>query len=431
MVWALASTSCAPGESEEPEAKRPPDVAVILLDTLRKDFLDVYGHDRETAPYLRSLGERSAVFERAYSTSSWTAPATATVMTGLYPQRHGVVLGFNAYGKGPKASDEPKGTKLSMLPHEVSTIGELFRGNGYQTFGVASNVNISSDRGFDRGFQRFRTAVKADAGKLRDTIAGWTSERRHERPAFWYLHLNDVHKPYQKREPWYEKKYRANEDAISRYTSEISYLDSVLETLGTSLGWDEETVVIVIADHGEEFQDHESTGHRFRLYGELMNVPMMICAPGLTDEGLRVKSAVSLIDVLPTLQDLLGLEGDSERDGVSLVPLLRKEALPARPLFAQRRKPNSDPAIWAVVEDGWKLIHSEEGDKVELFNAVDDPLDQTDLAASRPGIVERLRGLIDVARQTKPMAAEEHVMDGGQEMLDHLKEMGYGGDDDE
>ena len=428
LCFALALAASCGGK--EPDPKPRPDVAVILLDTLRKDFLDVYGEERETAPFLKRLGERSAVFERAYSTSSWTAPATATVMTGLYPQRHGVMLGFNAYGKEANVQGDPEGTNLSKLPGEVVTMGELFRGNGYQTFGVASNVNVSAARGFDRGFERFQTAVKADAKKLRDTIASWTEERVPDRPAFWYMHLNDVHRPYQKRSPWYEKKFKANDDNISRYKSEISYVDSVLETMGASLGWNDETIVIVIADHGEEFQDHESTGHRFRLYGELMNVPMMVCAPGLTDEGSRISTAVSLIDVLPTLQDLLGLDGESERDGVSLVPLLRKETLPARPLFAQRRKPNVEPAIWAVVDDRWKLIFSEDGDRSELFNAVQDPLDQTDLASSRPEVVQRLRGLLEVARQTKPMAAEQHLMDGGQEMRDHLKEMGYAGDDD-
>lgn len=427
FLFALVAASCA---GDEPEAERPPDVAVILLDTLRKDFLDLYGYERETAPYLRSLGERSAVFDRAYSTSSWTAPATATVMTGLFPQRHGVTLGYNAYGKEGEAQGEPEASTLSKLPGEVSTIGELFKANGYQTFGVASNVNISGERGFDRGFERFHTSVQSNARKLGDTIAAWTAERRPERPAFWYLHLNDVHKPYQKRDPWYEKKYRANEDKISRYRSEISYVDKALKELATRLGWDDDTVIVVIADHGEEFQDHGNSGHLFKLYGELVNVPMLIRAPGLTDSGMRIDGAVSLIDVLPTLQDLVGLEGTSERDGTSLIPLLQGGSLPERPLFAHRRKPNIDEAIWAVIVDRWKLIYFEDGDRFELYDAVKDPLDQNDLADSQPDVIERLRGHLEVARKTERMAAEEHVMDGGQEMLDHLREMGYAGDDE-
>ncbi len=437
LAGAFASWSCG---GEEPPEELPPDVAVILIDTLRKDYLDLYGHEAETAPYLRSLGERSAVFDRAYSTSSWTAPATATVMTGLYPQRHGIVVGYNAYGNGDEDEDaegkpapeaeEPAGTLLSMLPGEVNTMGEVFKRNGYQTFAVASNVNLSRERGFDRGFDRFETVVQADAPELVKTMAGWTQKRRANRPAFWYLHLNDVHKPYEERDPWYEKRAKPIEDDKARYISEIRYLDNVLESLGTSLGWTEDTVVVVLADHGEEFRDHKGTGHRPKLYGELMNVPMMISAPGITDGGMRVDSAVSLIDVLPTLQDLLGLRDDSERDGVSLMPLLRREPMPARPLFAQRRKPTQETSLWAVVEGRWKLIYFEDKDRVELYNAVDDPLDKRRLNRSRPEVVDRLRELIETARKTKAMDAEQHVMDGGQAMIDHLTEMGYAGDED-
>lgn len=422
--------------AETASEELPPDVAVILIDTLRKDYLDLYGYDAVTAPYLRQLGERSAVFERAYSTSSWTAPATATVLTGLYPQRHGVTVGYNAYddggdGKGEAAeSAEPEPTLLSMLPGEIQTMAEVFRRNGYQTFAVASNVNLSAERGFDRGFDRFETVIQADATDLRDTMAGWTRERRADRPAFWYLHLNDVHKPYEARDPWYTKKGKPVEDDKARYISEIRYLDTVLETLHTSLGWSDDTIVVVLADHGEEFRDHRGLGHRARLYGELMNVPMMIAAPGLTERGLRVDSPVSLIDVLPTLRELVGLDDTSERDGVSLMPLLRRESMPSRPLFAQRRKPIKDTSLWAVVEGRWKLIYIEEKDRVELFNAVDDPLDQKELTNSRPEVVDRLRELIETARQTTAMDAEVHLMDGGQAMIDHLTEMGYAGDDE-
>lgn len=419
-------------EPDSSQAEPRPDVALVLIDTLRRDHLDLYGYSLPTAPYLRELAATSAVFERAYSTSSWTAPATASVLTGLYPPRHGLTLGMHAEdnvreGDGGEAAS----LSLSKLPDALATLPELFRAAGYQTHAVASNINVSRERGFDRGFDQFQLAPEADAALLRETLEGWSVQRETERPAFWYLHFNDVHKPYEARPPWPPLEGAGRDQGLARYDSEIAYLDGVLATLRERLAWDEDTVILILADHGEEFGDHGSRGHRYRLYGELMNVPLLMHIPGVTDAGLRLDTPVSLIDVLPTLTEIAGLEDGAPRDGLSLLPLIRGEEAAPRPLFAQRRKPNYDPLLWAVVDDGWKLIYSEGEDRSELFDAIGDPLDQHDLAAQHPEQVERLMTLLKPIRAVQPLAAEQGSMELDRDLTEHLRELGYAGDEDD
>ncbi|MFT7678441.1 MAG: arylsulfatase A-like enzyme [Planctomycetota bacterium] len=425
----LGLSAC--GEPAPPTPPRP-DVAVVLIDTLRRDHLDLYGYERETAPYLRSLADQSAVFERAYSTSSWTAPATASVFTGLYPPRHGVTLGYNAYGRvdGEEESDEPA-PELSKLPKDLATMSELFAEHGYQTFAVGSNLNVSKARGFARGFDRFESVIKAPAEDLQVSLARWAEERDPSQPSFWYLHFNDVHKPYTAREPWHEQISGGSRAPRDRYDSEIRALDEMLASLGASLGWGEDTIIVVIADHGEEFGDHGGKGHRYRLYGELMNVPMLWHVPGLTDQGTRLDVPVSLIDVLPTLADVLGFEDGQARDGRSLLPAMRGESLEQRPLFAQRRKPNHEPLLWAVVDGGWKLIFNDGTEQAELFNALEDPLDQVELSQQHPDQVLRLLKLLESIRAVQPLAADMLAPELDAAMIDHLTEMGYAGGDDE
>ncbi len=423
------------GGAEEPgrtQGGTRPDVALVLIDTLRRDHLDLYGYGMPTAPYLRELAASSAVFERAYSTSSWTAPATASVLTGLYPPRHGLTLGMHAEeGEEAEVPGDAASLTLSKLPKALATLPELFHAAGYQTHAIASNINISRERGFDRGFDQFRLAPKADALTLRETLEAWGEQRDAERPAFWYLHFNDVHKPYDARPPWPPLEGAGRDQGLARYDSEIAYLDGVLATLRQRLAWDEDTVIVVLADHGEEFGDHGGRGHRYRLYGELMNVPLLMHIPGVTDAGSRLDTPVSLIDVLPTLTEIAGLADGATRDGLSLMPLIQGDRQAPRPLFAQRRKPNYDPLLWAVVDDGWKLIYSEGEDRFELFDAIGDPLDQHDLAEQHPDQVERLMHLLEPMRAVEPLAAEQGSLELDRDLTEHLRELGYAGDEDE
>ena len=238
VLASLALTACAAACSE-PE--RRPDVVLVVLDTLRPDRLELYGSERTTAPYLARVADEGAVFRNGFSSSSWTPPATASIATGLYPNSHGVVYGFMTNKRLERAL-QARGTvevELARLPEEQPTLAERFQAAGYATYAVTTNVNIRRDLGFARGFDEFVHEHDADARRTADIVRGF--EFPTDRPTFLYLHLNDPHKPFHARSPWYESYCAEDgaeprgdddeptpEDTVRRYDSEISFADDAL-----------------------------------------------------------------------------------------------------------------------------------------------------------------------------------------------------------
>ena len=305
-----------------------PNVVVILMDTLRPDYLGFYGYEEEKAPFLAELAERAVVFERAFSTSSWTAPSTSSLFTSLYPHQHGVIEGFLMHRTRSKRREDAgvETLELNRLPADVATLPEVFQSMGYTTFGLAANINVGEEIGFSRGFDRFERDSEASAAFFLERVTEWRDDIRQSEPFFLYLHLNDVHLPYHKRFPYYQKQEAKLGNRRARYLSELSYADEHLRKIYETLDLGKDTVVVALSDHGEEFRDHGGLAHQAKLYIELNRVLMMIHAPFLELEPRRVALNVSLIDVLPTLIELAGgaeEEGRFDRQGVSLVPALK------------------------------------------------------------------------------------------------------------
>ena len=437
----LASLSC--GTSESPEtreliARGAPDVVLVLLDTVRPDRLGIYGGQPEVAPFLSEVARDGVVFSRAFSTSGWTPPSTASALTGLYPTRHGVQHGLETNKKGLKRMREGKQVLVPLVsfPDDRAMLAERFQAAGYATFGVASNLNIGPELGFDRGFDRFERNREADAQELFDVIAGWESELERPGPTFLYPHLNDAHLPYHKRDFVYELPEDDHAKVLGRYDAEIHFMDARLRELGERLGWDENTVFCVISDHGEAFGEHGMMGHGPSLHTEVNQAVMMLRAPGV--EAGRVDGNVSLVDVYPTLLDLAGIEPEPDLDGLSLLPLLMlqdraaaAETLDARPLFANRRTrhPSLKQFIWSVVRGPWKLIVNETAGTTALFDTSRDPLELENLADANPALVAELRELrrAFLADHAQPeRAATEFSLDAA--TIEHLKSVGYAGD---
>ena len=193
--------------SRPPSDSLPPNVVVILIDTLRPDYLGIYGHEPETAPFLSRIAARSTVFTRAFSTSSWTAPSTASLFTSVYPHRHGVHTGFLAHKQQVEAlkRDGEATIEVNRIADDLTTLPEFFRDQGYATFGMASNRNIGDEEGFTRGFDRFFKAYELPAEVIYNEIESWKEEMEESRPYFLYLHLNDVHMPYLERQPYHRR----------------------------------------------------------------------------------------------------------------------------------------------------------------------------------------------------------------------------------
>jgi len=441
IPWIAAAILCAGSAATFVFAPRPPaseqrpNVAVILVDTLRPGFLGLYGYEEETAPFLAQLAKSSAVFDRAMSTSSWTAPATASVFTSLYPHQHGVVQGFYAHREAMFHQEQLGVARipLNAIADELTTLPELFKAAGYATFGVAANKNIDKELGFAQGFDRYFQENDVSGDTLYRKLRGWRCEIAREKPFFLYVHLMDPHYPYAEHSPYFER-YRADagDDEKARYLSEISETDRWIERIYKLLRLDRNTLLVVVSDHGEEFGDHGSTQHGPYLYEELQRVVLMVHGPGMGVGHRRIEANVSQVDVLPTLAEFAGVPAPSHVQGVSLWPLMRGEQSGSEDAWSNRvllahRNFSAPPYFenWAALRGPWKYIEHH-GRAAELFDHRSDPAEQQNLAALQPGIAGELAAAVTAARGApREFQGEQVQVPVDKELADQLRSLGY------
>jgi arylsulfatase A-like enzyme len=436
--------ACGGGRSNRLGAPDP-NVVLIVVDTLRADRLPFYGNETDTAPFLSELASRSTVFETAFSPSGWTAPATATLFTSLYPNQHGVWTGFRA--------SERMGLRYNRIPAAAETLPEVMQRLGYRTFGVADNINIGEEMGFSDGFDRFERHPYESALTLQRTVNSWREDLASGEKYFLYLHFIDPHTPYRARqefmahgsaerhverlESWNRGtpgQRRWVEENLSLYDSEIGLVDQVIAEMFESFGWRDNTLLIVTADHGEEFYDHGNRYHGDRLYQELVRVPLLVYFPQHFAPA-RVDANVGLVDVLPTIRDLLGDDYTGDNVGLSLLPLLgggSEESLgEARPLFGLYRNehPELEEEITrsAVVFENWKYIRLVPEDREELYDLAGDPSEQRDVALENPNVVRRLRRRLREFETYAPRLERSYyeLDQQSEEMNKHLRALGY------
>lgn len=219
----LAASACGTEPAERAPARPDlPNVMFVTIDTLRPDHLEPYGYDQQTAPYIHSLGREGAVFTLAFSTSSWTAPTTASLFTGRHPAIHGVTMGIRAHRRMAKEVERDGVVELELnrIPDELTVMPELLRSAGYTTFGISTNLNVGEEMGLDRGFDRMEVDNMSSIEEVRAQLDRWLAEIAESEPWFVYLHLIDVHTPYEGRSPWYEPAGDERADVIASYDSE-------------------------------------------------------------------------------------------------------------------------------------------------------------------------------------------------------------------
>lgn len=408
---------------------------VVTIDTLRADHLDLYGYPKDTAPFIRSLGEQSAVFTNAFSTSSWTAPATASLFTGRYPVFHGVTMGIHAHRRiAEQVEKEGKASiELNRIPDELALLPEVLGRAGYATFGVSTNLNVGHEIGFDRGFDRFKRKNMASAEYVRDRLRSWRDEILASEPWLLYLHLNDAHAPYEGRAPWYQKSRDERQDVVAAYDSEIRYVDGILAEILGDFDAEGSALVLLLSDHGEEFWERGELGHRLSLHGEVNRVVFAVHGPAVGVRPSRREENVSLVDVLPTLVELLGIEGPAETDGVSLARLVRgndedgavTETLRQRALIGHRvDETGSGRELWSAVRGAWKLI--QEGPARQLYELSSDPGERLDRASEDPSIAKTLSDRVAALRSRASQVGDARVeisIDAGR--LEALRKLGY------
>ncbi len=412
----------------------PRHVILISVDTLRADRLGTYGYSLPTSPALDSLAQAGVVFEDASSTAPWTLPAHATLFTGLYPSRHGVVTARHA------------------LDRQLPTLAEILAERGYETRAIVNGYWLKR---LGRGFGRYLFIGGSDrpegaAPLITDTAIRWLELERNQ-PLLLFLHYFDVHSDYRPL-PRYQRMFApppgridGSTDqlvAVNRgeiqldaadlrrlallYDAGIRQLDDELARLFHFLrseGWLERSYVIVTSDHGEEFLEHGGVLHTRTHYREILRVPLIWLGPDLP-AGVRVATPVSLVDVFPTLLGLLGIPAPGS-DGTDLRPLWERAdgGWPERPLFAETGPGLFEDQRRSVRRGRYKLIVDTAADAAELYDLAADPGEQRNLSADRPELVNALAA--DLERLGEQRLSAPLAPPPPPEVREQLRALGY------
>jgi arylsulfatase A-like enzyme len=412
-------------------APAPLGVILVSLDTLRGRSTSGGGTIRDTTPHLaREMGGDGVVFDNAITTAPHTLPAHVSMLTGRYLRSHGV---------------------RSLTAHiaaDAPTLTQVLKTAGFETAAFTEDGFVVPEVGIARGFDVYQENKSANLHEpvgFADAIFAsgldWLAAHR-DRPFFLFLHTYQVHSPYVPPPPydeWFEPErlipYPAAKTLL-RYEQEARYLDDLLGHFLDgldALGLRERTLLVVTADHGEEFGEHGQFSHGYQLYDEAVRVPLVMRLPGALPAGRRVmETAVSLADVTPTIVDLLGLPPISGADGTSLVPLLIDGAgpFPREHVFAETISSMlaPEPDVVSYREGPLSCIVRVSEARTECFDRTGDPDEKRPLPDDDPRL---LRARDAVAVFTGRGAAADDAApaaDGGDpERLEKLKALGYGG----
>ena len=368
---------------------RPPrNVLLVTLDTMRADRLPSYGFQGYSTPTLERLAAEGLVVEEAFATAPLTLPSHASLMTGLYPSRLG--LSDNA---GP------------ALKPEVTTIAEALAARGLATSAFLSSGVLDGGRGLEQGFVTYDAGnangcagapPRRRAEQVVDEALAWL-ETHHERPFFQWVHFYDTHRPYDLPAAYQSAHFDPYLAAIIYEDAQLGRLIDYLDTRAVL----DETLVIVVGDHGESLGDHGEESHGIFLYQGSLRVPLIMRGPGVSRDRLR--GPASVVDLATTVLPRFGVPAGG-LDGIDLLSPVIKETLGSREVYAESMYPlrfgwSSQRALY----DGrYKLI---DGPRPELYDLNDDPLELDNLAERRAALVNAMRSRLDFYRdagQTPP-----------------------------
>lgn len=442
-----------------PPAGDPPNLVLVIVDTCRQDvFEDVVRNSPEGRRFAAAVAG-SAWFDNAVAAAPWTAPSVASVLTGLYPPEHG----FEGAGQG-----DPN-RPLKRLPKGIETLAQGLGRSGYMTAAITTNVLLHPVTGISRGFSFYElmfSAVSklplatalADLGLLRDeayqdagtvrrrlaqALPAWAADGR---PLFLWLHLMDPHYPLQAHRDLVPSDMNAApgaEEAL--YRDEVRYalreLGSMIDLLRSEGLWDD-TVFVLVADHGEMFPSDGREGkvpvpppgwrlpryrHGHALYRELTRVPLVVRPRGGLDHDRQVHGLASHVDLHDTIIDLLGVPlARVGRDRVSLAPWAGPDGPSgAGRAFALSSGTQFGPPKRAIRTVRHKLILTPSTGAMELYDLRDDPLETVDRASSEPGIADELRSRLEEMWAGMAPRGEAARIELDDEARRQLQELGY------
>ena len=399
---------------------KKPNIFFYLIDALRADHLEPYGYQKAVSPNIRRFSAEAVIFERAYTQASWTRPAVASIMTGLYPSTHGTV------------------DRGDMLADSIPTLPALLRASGYQMIGVNAQPNVGNAFGFDRNFQSYKLIADSQSDKVYEEIVK-VFDAGIVQPAFTYIHVIDTHRPYSPLPEFFQATQDCkHEKEISRelsmpcaramYDSLIRqsdfYFGAFLDTLKKKNLY-QDSVIILTADHGESFMEHGMFGHGKSVYEPEIRVPLMMRFPEGKFAGKRIKGAVQHIDLLPTILDLSSTRYPPALDGQSLLNFIESEP-EIRPIFSELSLDNQNDK--ALVLGNYKLIATKahSGMRYKFHDLSSDPNENRNIAANEPVRFGYMRTLLThwiSIQEKRKHQTKKAILDP--ETEEQLKGLGY------
>jgi arylsulfatase A-like enzyme/Tfp pilus assembly protein PilF len=402
-------------------------MVIVTIDTLRADRVGVYGAKDGATPHLDALAREGAMARQATSHVPLTRPSHVTIFTGRLPTETGI-----------RDNISP-----AIVPR-VPLLAEVVKKAGFTTGAFVSAAVLDSSSGLDRGFDTYADEMGAAGGEAAflDTVqrkgdattalaVAWLEKTRRAAPdarVFLWLHLYDPHDPYEPPEPW------ASRFPGRPYEGEVAFADDLVGRLDAalgSLGMKDETVLLVTSDHGEGLGDHGETLHGFFAYQTTLHVPLVVRGPGIVP-GTTLSRTVALVDVFPTVLDLLGVAAvQGTLDGRSLAAELRGGAAGAeRVVYAESLVPllHFGWSDLRVLRDGrYKYIQAP---RPELYDLANDPGETANLAAVQESRAAAMRQALDGFLEAERAAtAADGVASSAvaPELLEKLGALGYVG----
>jgi arylsulfatase A-like enzyme len=445
-LLALAALACTGGG--KPRALAAPNVLFLVIDCLRADHLSATGYPRPTTPNLDALAREGVTFTHAFAQATWTRPSVPTLLSGLYPSEHALQEFYRGEGgavMSPRLSDR------------VTTLAEAVKAHGYRTGLVGEQAQLSRRFGLDQGFDFYQSHVGA-ARNIHSVLFDWLDSSRQ--PFFAYLHYLEVHWPYcppaEVRgtfdtfnsplpvcRDWrgLRKKLETREivptpvdiEAFkARYDEELMALDRELGLAFAELKakglWDN-TLIVVTADHGEQFYEHGAGEHGKYLWDELLRVPLLFKLPASWpgERGARLDTIVETRSIVPTVLEAIGAPAIPEVSAKSLVPWLidRAPAGPPQPFVVAEIGSQV-----AVRDERWKMIADRDGKAFQLYDLQSDPGETRDVADTDRRELARLRADLDLWSRGLAKADASQQGEVDRKTVEDLKALGYLNDND-
>ena len=419
----------------------PPNIIILLIDALRADSLNDYGNARQTNPFLAEFGRKGVRFANAYSHSSHTKLSVASLFTGLIPPAHGVRKAHL-----PSNQDQKKAVS-DVLSARLTTMAETLRENKYSTAAFVTNPHLTPQFGFSQGFSEYKYIPwpDADAATVDSAVLKWLGNSV-PKPFFIYIHYMDVHAPYdpppkyqllyspkkdyppiRKNGPWLSQINQERIDYTrALYEAQINAWDDEFRSLVTRLesgGWLDNTLFIILSDHGEEFYDHRGFGHGYTLYEEELRVPLYFVYEGPLPSGQTRQDRVELIDIFPTIGHFTGID-------------LKKLRLHGRNLFSGKNDPNASERMHyaetcfghaprSVQTGTFKLVFNSHKSTYALFNLLRDPKEQTNIYADGDPSGEFLEKRLEQIVALYKSLPQTQTRELDPKTIELLKSLGY------